>query len=66
MLTEKTVETINRAVELARQDGVTFIVLAMKPETQETALISTISEDLAKTCMKVFLEANQSIESETN
>ncbi len=66
MLSEKTQYSINRAVELARQDGVTFIVLAMKPETQETALISTLTETLAKTCMQVFLNTNQSTESETN
>jgi vancomycin permeability regulator SanA len=59
MLGEKTTYHINRAVELARTEGVTFIVLAMKPETQETALISSLNEALAKSCMRVFLEANQ-------
>jgi vancomycin permeability regulator SanA len=59
VLGEKTTYHIERAVELARNEGVTFIVLAVKPETQETALICSINEALAKSCMRVFLDAAQ-------
>ena len=59
MLSEKCIFSLNKAIKQATDDGTTLIVLAVNPDSDQTALISTLPEGRARTILKQFVKETE-------